>query len=530
MIDIRQATESDVDRIREIFQATYGQSYAHPAYYDPHLLKRMVFNDDTALLVAVDRDSGAVLGTASVLLEVGSHEDQVGEFGRLAVHPDARKQGVGRRLMEGRLERVRDRLHVGIVDNRVTHFYSQKISLAHGFVPVGFLPLKLRLADRESVAFYVQHFGDALSLRRNNPHIIPEAHRLAEMALVNCGLRGDAIVDDRSSSYPHETFALDELTTEGYATLLRFERGRVRNREIFGPMRLHYGLFKLRAQDSNYLLARDGDEVVGGIGFAVDKVERAGRIFELVSIDERPIRFLLQTLERKCEEWGVEYIEVDVSAYAPRMQRTLLELNYLPAAYVPAMVFGEVERLDIIRMVRLLVTPEMGEATLVPEGQAIAEAVMRNFVIRNVLPKIARAIPGIRLFDGLTDEQAHRLAGLSGLQHFAPGEVILREGRNDRKTYLILEGDAVVTAGSPPEEVGTVGPGESLGEISLLSGSPYSATATARSPVEAAVLDHERLKELIRLRPDIAVVIYRNFSRDVADKLQRAVVRLRAVR
>lgn len=522
MIRVREAQESDLNRIREIFFLTYGQAYAHPEYYDPEQLKRMVFDDNTLLLVAEDTENHSILGTASVLLEVGSHEDLLGEFGRLAVDPDARNRGVGRRLMEGRLDTICDQLHVGIVDNRVAHPYSQRISLQYQFVPVGFMPLKARLDKRESLALHVRHFGDALALRRNNPRIIPEAYRLAELALLNCHLPTDMIADDEACPYPHETFRLDELQTQGYATLLRFERGRVRNREIFGPMRLHYGLFKLRARHSNYLLACDGEEVIGGLGFTLDEVEKAARIFELVTIDETPVRFLLQSLGVKCEERGVEYIEVDVSAYAPRMQRTLLELNYLPAAYVPAMVFYDVERLDIIRMVRLLVPPDTGKVELIPQGRPIADAVMRNFFRRNVLPKIARALPQIRLFAGLSDEQRNRLASLCSVEEFAPGEKILAEGENGRKTYLILEGQVRISVGSPPRAVGSVSAGESVGEMSLLSGSPYSATATAQSPVETAVLDHSSFNELIRLRPDIGVVIYRNFANDIAEKLRRA--------
>jgi GNAT superfamily N-acetyltransferase len=527
MIEIRAAEESDVDRVREIFLATYGRDYAHPEYYDSQILKRMVFDDDTLLLVAEDSESREVVGTASVVLEVGSHDDLVGEFGRLAVHPDARKRGVGRKLMEARLERVRERLHVGIVDNRVAHPFSQKISLKHGFVPVGFLPLKLLLDERESVAIFVQYFSDSLALRRNHPRIVPEALRLAELALDQCGLPSDVIADDKSSSYPQEEFRLEELTTEGYATLLRFERGRISHREIFGPMRLHYGFFKLRARHSNYLLAYRGDEVVGAVGLMIDPVEKTARIFELVSADESPVRFLLDSVAARCEQDGVEYIEVDVSAHSPRMQRTLVELNYLPAAYVPAMVFHQVERLDTIRMVRLLVRPELGDAELVPEAQPIADAVLRSFATHHVLPKIETAIPSIALFGGLSGEQARRLAALCDVRAFAPGETLLVEGENEGKTYVVLEGQVRVTSGDPPQPVGTVKAGESLGEMSLLSGLPHSATATAETRVETAVLDHDRLHELVRLRPDIAVVVYRNFSNDIGAKLRRAVEELR---
>ncbi len=75
--------------------------------------------------------------------------------------------------------------------------------------------------------------------------------------------------------------------------------------------------------------------------------------------------------------------------------------------------------------------------------------------------------------------------------------------------------------GSPPREVETVGPGESVGDMSLLSDLPYPATATAKGLVETAVLDHTSFRELIRLRPDIGIVIYHNFAKEAAEKLRR---------
>ena len=63
----------------------------------------------------------------------------------------------------------------------------------------------------------------------------------------------------------------------------------------------------------------------------LDKLEKSIRIFELITVDEEPLHFLVQQLEEHArQEWEVEYLEVDVSAHAPRMQRTLLELGYNP--------------------------------------------------------------------------------------------------------------------------------------------------------------------------------------------------------
>ena len=52
------------------------------------------------------------------------------------------------------------------------------------------------------------------------------------------------------------------------------------------------------------------------------------------------------------ESWQVP--EIDVGAHAARMQRTLIEMGFVPAAYVPAMAFHNVERIDVVRMMKLV--------------------------------------------------------------------------------------------------------------------------------------------------------------------------------
>ncbi len=64
-------------------------------------------------------------------------------------------------------------------------------------------------------------------------------------------------------------------------------------------------------------------------------------------------------------------------------------------------------------------------------------------------------------------------------------------------------------------------PGECRGEISSLTGAAHSATASARTSLETAVLNHRDLDELIRLRPDIGLFIYRNLATGIGEKLKR---------
>ena len=519
---VREALDQDVEQIRDVFVASYGEDYAYPQFYDIGVLKKMVYCDETLLLVAEEISSGRVVGTASVVLETGARADLLGEFGRLAVHPDYRHRGIGKLLLIRRLELIGERLHVGIVEPRLTHVFTQKSVISQGFAPVGMLPMSLRLDRRESVGLCVRYFGDALCMRRNHPRVIPEAHQLSRLAMEACGIEFDAIVDDASPAYPHQNgFDCEELTSDGYLPLLHIERGRVRHREVFGPTHLHYGLFKLRADKAHYLIAKHEGRIVGAVGLILNDIDNSARIFELIAVENDPIRFLLEETCRKCQhDWKIEHLTVDVSAYSPQMQRTLLELRFLPVAYVPAMVFHEVERLDTIRMVKLMVTPQFNNVELVPELSSVASLVMKKFAASYLVPEISRAVQQASLFRELTSEQVARLAAACSLQTLSIGETIFREGQKDDHLYLILCGRADVTSGR--SLIATAESGDTLGEMSMLASAPHFATADVRETVEAAVLKQCDLEELVRARPDIGTTLYRNLAAGLANKLRMA--------
>lgn len=525
-IEVREAVETDVPGIVKVFASIYGDDYPHPHFYDEWWLKRSVFSDDILMLVAIDSSSDRVVGTASVVLDVGAHTDLVGEFGRLAVHADDRGRGVGNGLMRARLDYVRDRVHIGIVENRCVHTYSQRISVAHGFACVGFLPMKHYFHRRESVALYCRHFEHALSMRRNHPRLIPEVAPVATAAMENCGLVFDGIIDEASPPYPQDQrFSFEELGTRALPALLRIERGRVRYRDLFGPMRLQYGTFRLAASHAAYLVARDDTGTVrGAIGFIRDPHAKGVRIFELISVGDHVVRPLITELLRRCGgAWGIEYVEADVSGFAPRMQRTLVELGFVAAAYLPAMVFHSVERLDVVKMVLLRVPLDLGELQLVPESERVADIVASSLRRRHVLPQIAAAVGRIEAFRGLSEEQQTRVAGACSVLRCAPGDALWSAGDPADAAWILLEGEVDVYCGIPPcSIIGRVGSGEVVGEVALLTGEPHSATVRATQPVVAAVLGAAQLTELERRRPDIAVTFYKNIACGLGRKLRAA--------
>ena len=81
----------------------------------------------------------------------------------------------------------------------------------------------------------------------------------------------------------------------------------------------------------------------------------------------------------------------------------------------------------------------------------------------------------------------------------------------------MLQGEVIISSGSSSKVIGTVRTEETCGEVSLLSVRLHSATANAVNDIEVAELLRRDLEDLIRRRPDIGVIIYRNLAVGLGD-------------
>jgi cytochrome P450 len=118
----------------------------------------------------------------------------------------------------------------------------------------------------------------------------------------------------------------------------------------------------------------------------------------------------------------------------------------------------------------------------------------------------------LELFRECDDDDLGRVAALAhGEVRFEAGDVLYREGDPARDCYVIVEGEADVTVAG--RFVGSVGEGESVGEMGLLEGSPRTATVVARSPVTVQLIEAESFDRLLDEAPSVTRALLRQVSR-----------------
>lgn len=518
-IIVRPVLESDLPEIRALFYRCYGENYPYSEFYSDEWLKRSIYGDSyLSLLAEVD---GIVAGTASVYFEVGAYTDLCGEFGRLAVDPAYRSKGIGSALMKARLEFAEKRLHFGLAECRTAHPFAQRISHKYGFKPIGFLPQKVLLVERESLVLTAKLFGPARLLRRNNPRVIPEAFLLGQHALHNLGFDSDLIAVDDVEGYPIGTsFEVEELTESGLSSLLRIERGRLSRRHVFGNLQLTYGIFLLQTRNSHYLVARENSRIVGAIGFTVDYVGRSIKVLELIDLRDDIAGFLLKELDAWAQhKYNAEYIEVTVSAYWPNIQRTLSNLGFVPVAYCPSFVFHEVERLDTIKFAKVYIPLNIDQAVLTEESRPIYELVRQGFEEKRLGLLVNDTHRRIGIFQGLEEGELAKIAGLCNIVGYATNDVILEAGQSGGCFYIVMDGEINIFARDNNTIVGHVNGGDFLGEIALVAQQPYGAKAVAASPVQLGVIKNQDFENLINRYPRIGMKVMRNIAISLGQKL-----------
>ena len=112
----------------------------------------------------------------------------------------------------------------------------------------------------------------------------------------------------------------------------------------------------------------------------------------------------------------------------------------------------------------------------------------------------------VRLFAGCSDKELKEIESLLDEVMIRAGRRLITEGEVGTEAYVIVEGRATATLAGL--EVGTLGPGDAVGEMALLDPeSPRSATVTADTDMDLLVLEPRSFRKLLADYPQVTTQI-----------------------
>lgn len=144
---------------------------------------------------------------------------------------------------------------------------------------------------------------------------------------------------------------------------------------------------------------------------------------------------------------------------------------------------------------------------------------------KNNQESIRGILSATNLTVGLNDNEITALISVAEFRIYKRGTPIILEDSKSRDLYVISEGRASVRISLPSDEereeiVYTMREGQVFGELSLVDGSPRSATVRAEDDVSAFVFDFNKLNNLLENQPRIGYFLMRNIAAIISNRMR----------
>ena len=108
----------------------------------------------------------------------------------------------------------------------------------------------------------------------------------------------------------------------------------------------------------------------------------------------------------------------------------------------------------------------------------------------------------VALFSACSKKELERVARAGDEITMTAGTIIIDQGQTGREAFVILDGDVTVKRNN--RKVATLGPGNVVGEMSLLDNGPRTATVVCDTECTLLVIDQRRFRGVVADIPAIA--------------------------
>jgi CRP-like cAMP-binding protein len=140
---------------------------------------------------------------------------------------------------------------------------------------------------------------------------------------------------------------------------------------------------------------------------------------------------------------------------------------------------------------------------------------------RQAADRLTAHLSDVRLFATCSRRELRAIAKTAKLANIYKGTQIITEGEPGNTMYVILAGTARVSRNG--RKLATLGPGDAVGELALLSKGPRTASVVALSDMEVAIITRRQLSKLLEDAPPFARKLLESLA-DVVRELDKKVV------
>ena len=122
-------------------------------------------------------------------------------------------------------------------------------------------------------------------------------------------------------------------------------------------------------------------------------------------------------------------------------------------------------------------------------------------------------LKSVSLFASMGRKELESVERLADTLDIEAGRTLLKQGDHGNEMYVIATGSVRVERNG--KEIATLGPGQAVGEMSLLSEGPRLATVTTLEPTTVFVLGHREFHTLLADSAELRQCIFDNLAKRI---------------